>query len=70
MTSEIYGSVWHLDLTLPCSCFNILDENEMRKCFNWKNLRPMYAIEKISNGNKIDQQLYLLQEIKANYFRK
>ena len=30
----------------------------------------MYASGNISKGNKSDQRLYLLQEIKANYFQK
>ena len=31
MSMENYGSVWHFDHTLPCSSFNLLNENEMRK---------------------------------------
>ena len=36
MTMENYGKKWQIDHCLPCSSFNILDENEMKKCFNWK----------------------------------
>ena len=48
MSIDNYGSVWHIDHTLPCSYFNLLNENEMRKSFNWVNLRPMYASKNIS----------------------
>ena len=70
MTMQNYGKVWNLDHCLAVSTFNLLDENEMRKCFNWTNLRPMYVRDNIIKGNKIDYWLYLLQEVKAKYFLK
>ena len=70
MTLENYGSVWQIDHCLAITSFNLLDENDMKKCFNWINLRPMYCSENISKGDKIDYRLYLLQQIKANYFMK
>ena len=70
MTLENYGSVWHIDHCIPIASFNLLDESEMKKCFNWINLRPMYWSENISKGDKLDYHLYLLQEVKANYFLK
>ena len=68
MSIENYGSVWQIDHCLPIASFNLLGENDMKKCFNWINLRPMY-----SNGNnlkkaKIDHYLYFFQEVKAKYF--
>ena len=70
MTIENYGSVWHIDHCLPIASFNILDEIDMKTCFNWVNLRPMYSNENISKNAKINYRLYLLQLIKANYFTK
>ena len=70
MTIENYGSVWQIDHCLPISSFNLLDESDMKKCFNWINLRPMYCSENISKGSKINHYLYLLQEVKAKYFLK
>ena len=70
MTIENYGSVWQIDHCLPITSFNLLDENDMKKCFCWVNLRPMYCSENISKGNKIDMRMYLLQEIKSKYFMK
>ena len=68
MTVENYGSVWHIDHCLAIASFNLLDENEMKKCFNWINLRPMYVKDNIIEGDKIDYHLYLLQEVKGKYF--
>ena len=68
MTIENYGSVWQIDHCLPIASFNTLDEIDMKKCFNWVNLRPMYSSKNISKGSKIDNRLYLLQEVKAKCF--
>ena len=70
MTVENYGSVWQIDHCLPIVSFNLLDENDLKKCFNWVNLRPMYSNDNNSKNDKIDHRLYLLQQIKANYFMK
>ena len=65
---ENYGSVWQIDHCLPIASFNLLDENDMMKCFNWVNLRPMYSTENNSKKAKIDHYLYLRQEVKAKSF--
>ena len=54
MTWENYGSVWHIDHTMPCSVFDFnIDENR-KTCFNWTNLAPMMGVENMSKSNKID----------------
>ena len=70
ITLENYGSVWQIDHCLAVASFNLLDENDMKKSFNWVNLRPMYVKDKIIKGDKIDYHLYLLQEVKEKYFIK
>ena len=70
MTIENYGSMWCIDHCLAVASFNLLAEKELRKCFNWINLRPMYIKDNIIKGDKIDMRLYLLQEVKAIYFMK
>ena len=64
MTLENYGSVWQFGHCLPIASFNLLDENDMKKCFNWVYLRPMYSNENNSKKDKIDNRLYLMQEVK------
>ena len=68
MTLENYGKIWCLDHCLPIASFNLLDENDMKKCFNWVNLRPMYVKDNIVKSDKNDMRLYLLQEIKTYQF--
>ena len=67
MTLKDYGSVWQIDHCLAVASFNLLDEKEMKKCFNWINVRPLYVKDNITKGNKISMRLYLLQQIKGNY---
>ena len=70
MTVENYGTVWQIDHCLAVASFNLLDEIDMKKCFNWVNLRPMYVKDNIIKGDKINIRWYLLQEIKAYQFIK
>ena len=70
MTSETYVKIWCLDHCIAIASFNLLDEKEMKKCFNWINLIPMYVKDNNIKGDKIDMRIYLLQETKAVYFMK
>ena len=67
MTLQNYGIIWCLDHSITLKKTN---ENNLYKYTNWINLRPMYIKDNISKGSKIDNRLYLLQEIKAKYFLK
>ena len=67
MTIENYGIIWCLDHCYPLSK---IKENELNKYTNWINIRPMNIKDNISKGSKIDNRLYLMQEIKAKYFMK
>ena len=70
MSLDNYGSVWQIDHSLPLTSFNLLDENDMKKCSNWIILRHMYSKENNSKNDKIDHYLYLCQEVKAKFFMK
>ena len=66
MTLENYGENWCLDHCLPIASFNLLDENDVKKCFNWLNLRPMYCSENISKGDKIEYHYIFYKKSKQN----
>ena len=70
MTVEKYSSVLQIDHCIPIASFNLLDENDVKKCFDWINLRPMYSTKNKLKNVKIDYLLYLLQEVKAYQFMK
>jgi len=44
MTWKNYGQ-WHIDHIKPCCSFNLSKKNEQYKCFNFKNLQPLWAWE-------------------------
>jgi hypothetical protein len=51
MTLDNYGE-WHIDHIKPITKFDLKNENELRKCFHYKNLQPLWAIENIKKGDK------------------
>ena len=44
-----YG--WHIDHIKPCSKFDLSDPDQQKKCFNYKNLQPLWAAENIKKSN-------------------
>lgn len=52
MTDENYGE-WHVDHIIPCSSFDLTNDEEKKKCFNFKNVQPLWKIDNLSKGNKI-----------------
>ena len=65
MTEKNYDSVWTIDPCYPVSKTNLPNERDKIKTVYWINLKPMYSDKNCSKGSKIDNHLYLLQEIKA-----
>ena len=68
MTLEKFGEIWCLDHCLAVASCNLLNEKEIKNCFNWIKLRPIYIKDKTIRGKKIDMRLNLLQEKKGNIF--
>lgn len=61
MTMDNYGKQWHIDHIIPCSAFDLSNEGEIRQCFHFSNLRPMWAKANMKKGSKITEpQLRLL----------
>ena len=52
MTWENYGSAWHVDHITPLSYFDMSNLDDQRRAWNWQNLRPLPAIQNITEGNK------------------
>lgn len=54
MSWSNYGSEWSVDHIIPVSNFNLLNLNERKECYNYKNLQPLWKKENSSKGGKID----------------
>ncbi len=55
MSWDNYGD-WHMDHIKPCSLFDLSKPSEQRKCFNYSNLQPLWAIDNLRKGSKIKQE--------------
>ena len=42
---------WHIDHIVPCAAFDLSKPEHQQRCFNYKNLRPMWGGANISKGN-------------------
>lgn len=56
ITWDNYGSVWHIDHIIPCASWNLEDEFENKCCWNFRNLRPLFASENQSKNDKYDSK--------------
>lgn len=47
------GMEWHIDHVIPVSQFNLETEDDVIRCFNWKNLSPLTKKENLTKSNNI-----------------
>ena len=55
MTWDNYGE-WHIDHIRPCALFDLLNEEEQLKCFNYTNLQPLWAIDNLRKSDKWNEK--------------
>lgn len=46
MSWKNYGK-WHVDHIKSCASFNLSKKSEQYKCFNYKNLQPLWAVDNL-----------------------
>jgi hypothetical protein len=54
MTWENYGrgkGKWNMDHIIPCASFNLLLEEEQRKCFHYTNLQPLWSGDNVRKSS-------------------
>jgi len=50
-----YGQVWHIDLVIPASAYDLTNEEQLLSCYNWKNIRPYLKKDNAAKYNFICQ---------------
>lgn len=53
MAWDNYGIVWEIDHVVPCSSFDLTNEDNKKTCFHWTNLRPLCKRENALKSDKI-----------------
>ena len=61
MTKENYGK-WHVDHIMPCASFDLTDPEQQAKCFHYTNLQPLWALDNIKKGNRVQIKATMWQE--------
>ena len=56
MTFDNYGTYWHVDHVIPCSLFDLTNDDEIKHCFRWTNLQPLEAKKNLSKQDKLDKK--------------
>lgn len=57
MSWDNYGikeNQWSIDHIIPCSKFDHTSIEEIKKCHNYKNLRPMWHIDNMKKSDKLE----------------
>ena len=53
MTWENHGTFWEIDHILPIDCFDLTDQEQQKKAFNYLNLQPLTWQENRRKSNRI-----------------
>ena len=53
MSWDNYGSEWHIDHRIPIHAFDVDNPAELKTCFHFSNLQPMWASDNCSKGGKV-----------------
>ncbi len=62
-----YGA-WHVDHIMPCASFDLSDSVQRAACFNWLNLRPLWAEKNVAKGDNITHpQAQLVLTVGTDY---
>jgi len=45
---------WHVDHIRPCCSFDLTDSEQVRECFHYSNLQPLWAKDNLSKGGNYE----------------
>lgn len=68
MTKETFGKTWGLDHIVPVELFDLSNEDELRLCYNYNNIMPMFNIDNRLKGASVHFSLQKLDSMYANVY--
>lgn len=68
MTWKNRGTYWHINHIKPCSSFDLTKQEDIYKCYHWKNLRPLEKMENITKSDSIHEELIINFDAKSTQF--
>lgn len=45
---------WHIDHVVPVAAFDLTDEKQVRFCYHWTNLQPLWRRDNIQKSDSVD----------------
>lgn len=62
MSWSNYGrSGWHIDHIIPCASFDMNNKDDVKQCFHYTNLQPLWEKDNLEKGDKLtDIQLSII----------
>ena len=55
---------WQIDHIIPITSFDLTDNEQVKKCFNYKNTQPLWAKENIIKSDLLGEN-FNAKEVKA-----
>ena len=55
MTWDNYGFVWHIDHKIPVRAFNLSCPEDIKRCWDLKNLQPLLVVDNLKKGGNMDR---------------
>lgn len=68
MTLENFGKVWGLDHIVPVELFDLSNEDELRLCYNYNNIMPMFNLDNRLKGASVHFSLQKLDTMPTNVY--
>lgn len=70
MTLDNHGKTWHLDHVIPVNKFDLMDDEELKTCYNFKNYMPVSADFNLTKNDRLDKEQLKLHIKNLREFHK